>query len=149
MVLITHRRNDPYIAHTNQERTRMKLARAVSPCSCVFKMRPLAVFYLFFFYLLLTISLKENERKFASGLILCETARSPVICGTPHANIHEFSPGGGDSAPCADPGGGTPQSQVIWVSIEISIWTPLENVGPPLDPWKSSFYCNKTIGPPL
>ena len=38
-------------------------------------------------------------------------------------------------------------SQVIWVSIEISIWNPhppgfkldpsLENVGPPLDPWKS------------
>ena len=108
MVLITHRRNDPYIAHTNQERTRTKLARAVSPCSCVFKMRPLAVFYRFFFYLLLTISLKENERKFASGLILCETAHSPVICGTPHANIHEFSPGGWDSAPCADPEGVTP-----------------------------------------
>ena len=36
------------------------------------------------------------------------------------------------------------KSQVIWVSIEISIWTtpgkswtPLENVGPPLDLWKS------------
>ena len=83
----------------------------------------------FFFYLLLTISLKENERKFASGLILCETAHSPVICGTPSANIHEFLPGGGDSAPCADPEGVTPQSQVIWVSIEISIWNP-----PP--PWK-------------
>ena len=29
------------------------------------------------------------------------------------------------------------KSQVIWVSIEISIWTPppLENAGPPLDPW--------------
>ena len=112
MVLITHRRNDPYIAYTNQERTRTKLERAVAPYSCVLKMQPLAVFYLFFFYLLFTISLKEKERKFASGLILCETAQSPVICGTPHANIHDFSPGDGDSAPCADPEGVTPNHKL-------------------------------------
>ena len=49
------------------------------------------------------LSIVYNQ--FASGLILCETAHSPVICGTPHANIHELSPGGGDSAPCADPEG--------------------------------------------
>ena len=41
------------------------------------------------------------------------------------------------------------RSQVIWVSIEISIWTPLENVGPPLDPSKVSLLCYKTIGRPL
>ena len=51
------------------------------------------------------------------------------------------------------------KSQVIWVYIEISIWTllpgkspppPLENVGTPLDPLNSnSFLCYKTIGPPL
>ena len=28
------------------------------------------------------------------------------------------------------------KSQVIWVAIEISIWTPLEKVGPPPDPRK-------------
>ena len=40
---------------------------------------------------------------------------------------------------CADA-----QSKVIWVSVEIRIWTPpekswnpLENVGSPLKPWKS------------
>ena len=50
---------------------------------------------------------------------------------------------------CADPegriGGPDPtgKSQVIWVSLEVSFWTPprktwtpLENVGPPLDPWE-------------
>ena len=72
--------------------------------------------------------------------------------------------------PCADLEGdrwsGPPgKSQVIWVYIEISIWTPslqkvahppppppppLENVGTPLDPLNSnSFLCYKTIGPPL
>ena len=47
---------------------------------------------------------------------------------------------------CVDPegeiGGLDPpgKSQVIWVSIEISIWTPLEKVGPPLDPLKSMVF---------
>ena len=49
--------------------------------------------------------------------------------------------------------GGSPpppgKSQVIRVSIEISIWTPLENVETHLDLWKKdSFLCYKTIGPP-
>ena len=42
---------------------------------------------------------------------------------------------GGQDPPPPPPG----KSQVVWVYIEISIWTPpspLENVGPPLDPWK-------------
>ena len=48
------------------------------------------------------------------------------------------------------------KSQVIWVSIEISIWAPLEkvgppslvNVGPPLDPWKKKFFSViKTLDP--
>ena len=60
---------------------------------------------------------------------------------------------------CADPvgerGSGSPgKSQVIWVSLEINIRKkldplPLENSGPPLDPLKYSFLCNKIIGPPL
>ena len=61
----------------------------------------LVVFYHFFL-----LSIVYNQ--FASGLILCETAHSPVICGTPNANIYEFSPGGGDSSPCADPKGPPP-----------------------------------------
>ena len=64
---------------------------------------------------------------------------------------------------CADPEGGggvrTPspgKAQVIWVSSEISICTPpplkkldpLENVGPPLDPWKwIVFSVIKALGP--
>ena len=48
--------------------------------------------------------------------------------------------------------------QVIWISIELAFGPPstgkrcppLENVGPPLDRWKSIvFFCDKTIGPPL
>ena len=55
--------------------------------------------------------------------------------------------GGGGGGGGGIGGSGPPppgKSQVIWVSIEISIWTPLEkswtpleNVGHPLDPWKS------------
>ena len=62
---------------------------------------------------------------------------------------------------CADPEGGgvlhpSPgKAQVIRVSLEISIWTPwkrldpLENVGPPLDPWKRivNFSVIKPLGP--
>ena len=52
-------------------------------------------------------------------------------------------------------------SEVIWVSIEISVCTPLEKVDPlpPPPPWKMldpsgslekySFLCNKTNEPPL
>ena len=50
---------------------------------------------------------------------------------------------GGKGGP--DPSG---KSQVIWVSIEISIWTTLENVGPHGSFEKYSFLCNKTIEPP-
>ena len=43
------------------------------------------------------------------------------------------------------------KSQVVWGSIEISIGTPpLENVGPPLDPWKNIvFYVIKPLDPLL
>ena len=51
------------------------------------------------------------------------------------------------------------KSKVIWVSKEISIWTPppwkmldppppLENVGPPLKPWKIIVFFEMTIGHP-
>ena len=49
----------------------------------------------------------------------------------------------------------TRKSQFIWVSIEISIWTPLEkldpleNVGPPLDPLKSIVFSVQTVFWPL
>ena len=59
-----------------------------------------------------------------------------------------------------DRGSGPPPpgtSEVGWISIEFSIWTPVvEKVGPPwkmLDPlWilrKYSFLCYKTVGRPL
>ena len=50
---------------------------------------------------------------------------------------------------CADPEGWMENHIVVWVSIEISIWTPpppwkkldpVENVGTPLDPWKSMVF---------
>ena len=64
--------------------------------------------------------------------------------------------------PEGDRGSGPPgKSQGIWVSIEISIWTPhthtpKKKVGPPGKCWtpsgsleKYSFLCNENIGPPL
>ena len=55
--------------------------------------------------------------------------------------------GGGDR------GSGPPfgKSQVIWISIEINIWTPLlgKSWTPSGSLEKYSFLCNKTIGPPL
>ena len=44
------------------------------------------------------------------------------------------------------------KSQVIWVSIEITHWTPpppLEKVGPPLKPLKIIAFFEITIGHPL
>ena len=59
--------------------------------------------------------------------------------------------GGGGGSPHPSPG----KAQVIRVSIEISIWSPLEKVGPPGKCWtpsgsleKDSFLCYKTIAPP-
>ena len=90
---ITGRRKDPYLA---KHKPRMDSDEVGESCVtmqlCVHDWTIGGI--LSFFYL----SIVYNQ--FASGLILCETASSTVICGTPHANyIHEFSPGGGVSGP--------------------------------------------------
>ena len=63
--------------------------------------------------------------------------------------------GGGGGDPHPSPGKAQVISYNIWVPIEISIWTPLEKVGPPGKCWtpsgsleKDSFLCYKTTGPP-
>ena len=63
--------------------------------------------------------------------------------------MHGFREGIGGQDP---PG----KLQVLWVSIEIRIWTPLEKAGPPLEnvipplkPWKIIDFFEITIGHPL
>ena len=87
----------------------------------------------------------RKTRPFISERLMMECKESKqtnippdiLICGP-----RRGGGGGGGSAPL--PG----KAQVIRVSIEISILTPLENVGPPVDPWKRiGFYVIKPLGP--
>ena len=85
--------------------------------------------------------LKTIDR-LAFGVLSLKRGRTgssePIRAKIVHLRIQKWI--GGPDTP------GKSQVIVIWVSIEISIWTPLEKVGPPPPPWKMY---NKTIGPPL
>ena len=95
-------------------------------------------FSIFFFKLSVVDSVSKRCRSWSDTALCGVWSESALF----HLRIQR-----GDSESGPPPPG---KSQVIWGSIEISIWTPppwkkedsppLENVGPTLDPWKSTVF---------